>query len=75
MRWTHTHTIISNNDTRHRKGFLLLPKTINNETRWLEFAKWTEIYRCGNAPYVGYFSGWELLCWGHFFKNGYNEYN
>jgi hypothetical protein len=27
---------------RERTGFLFFPKTINNETRWLEFARWEE---------------------------------
>ena len=29
-------------DTRIKSKFLLFPKTINNGTRWLERAKWTE---------------------------------
>lgn len=31
-------------DTRIRKGFLLFPKKIGNEIRWLETAKWKERY-------------------------------
>lgn len=30
-------------DKRKRKTFLIFPKTINNECRWLEFAEWEEI--------------------------------
>jgi len=29
-------------DTRVQKGFLLLPKRIDNETRWMEYAEWKE---------------------------------
>jgi hypothetical protein len=29
-------------EIRIRSGFLVLPSTIGNETRWLEFAKWKE---------------------------------
>lgn len=32
------------NDKRIRSGFLFLPKCINGETRWLEFAYWEEMY-------------------------------
>jgi hypothetical protein len=31
-------------DTRVREGFLMLPKLIGNELRWLERAAWVEIY-------------------------------
>jgi hypothetical protein len=44
--------------TRARKAFLILPKTINGETRWMEWATWSE--RDYNRP--GYF-GWKPLCW------------
>ena len=29
-------------DFRDRGAFLFFPKTINGQTRWLEFATWTE---------------------------------
>lgn len=29
-------------DTRERSGFLFFPKTINYETRWLEWARWEQ---------------------------------
>jgi hypothetical protein len=34
----------SRGKVRFRAGFLLFPKTINKETRWLEFARWVEIF-------------------------------
>jgi hypothetical protein len=41
-------------DERRRKGFLLLPKTIAGETRWLEWAEWVErlcpMYRTVEDP-------------------------
>ena len=45
-------------DTRTRKAFLILPKTIDGETRWLEWAVWTE--RNYNRP--DYF-GWKPVSW------------
>jgi hypothetical protein len=33
-----------NHTIRHRRMFLLFRKKINHETRWLEFASWTEEY-------------------------------
>lgn len=38
-------------DIRIRKGFLLLPKTINGETRWLKWAVWKEEYIGGALSY------------------------
>ena len=29
-------------DKRERRGFLFLPRTINEKTRWLEWAVWEE---------------------------------
>ncbi len=34
-------------DCRQRAGFLWLPKEINDEIRWLEFAFWTEQLKSG----------------------------
>lgn len=31
-------------DVRERCGFLLMPRTIGGETRWLEWAKWEEVW-------------------------------
>ena len=30
--------------TRIRSGFLWIPKTLGNETRWMEHATWEEVY-------------------------------
>ena len=43
------------NTLRKRCGFLLLPLTIEGETRWLEFAFWAERWRGKN--------GWEVAYW------------
>jgi hypothetical protein len=40
MRWTNKEPLI--NDKRIKSKFLLFPKTINEETRWLERADWIE---------------------------------
>lgn len=42
MRWKHNNTEIG--DKRTRKKFLLLPKTIVHETRWLEQTEFEEEY-------------------------------
>ncbi len=31
-------------DTRIVKGFLLFPKTLNNQTRWFETVMWEQVY-------------------------------
>ena len=41
MRWMKTEL----HDTRRRSGFLLLPKCIRKQWRWLEMATWSEAYR------------------------------
>jgi len=41
-------------DERERNKFLLLPRRIAGETRWLERAKWLEYHN-------GF--GWMGLCW------------
>jgi hypothetical protein len=41
-------------DRRVRKGFLWLPKTIENQRRWLERAKWVEEYDMVH---------WVPVCW------------
>lgn len=38
MRWK----LSPEESTRFRRAFLLLPKTINRECRWLEIAEWRE---------------------------------
>ena len=45
-------------DVRTRRGFLLLPKMIRDEIRWLEHATWRETY------YIGYlWAGWLPFEW------------
>lgn len=45
---------------RHRTGFLIFPRTIGRETRWLERAQWTQRY---DPSFYG--NGWEDWQWGH----------
>lgn len=40
-------------DIRIKSGFLFLPRTINHEERWLEFAMWIQEY-----VHYGYDSLW-----------------
>jgi len=43
--------------TRIKKGFLLFPKNINGEIRWLEFAKWEQKvieFMCENNVVLGW---------------------
>ncbi len=47
MRWFRP----KENTYRTRKGFLLFPKTLDGETRWLEYTQW--IQRFVNWPYYG----------------------
>lgn len=42
MRWTFNTEKLGNK--RIRKGFLLFPKCMGNELRWLEHAKWEQEY-------------------------------
>lgn len=46
-------------DARTRRGFLILPKKIGNEWRWLEWAIWRE--RLASNPYQ---YEWIPLWWG-----------
>jgi hypothetical protein len=41
MRWT-SNPNPKEGDLRVRKGFLIFPKCIAGETRWLEYAIWRE---------------------------------
>lgn len=43
-------------DTREQEKFLLLPKRIWNEVRWLEVARWREVYD-------GYSKQWKCNAW------------
>lgn len=42
MRWDVSKP--GHNSGRIKSGFLFFPKKINNEWRWLERAKWQQIY-------------------------------
>jgi hypothetical protein len=47
---------------RTRKKFLLFPKTINNERRWLEYAEWEEYW--DYIPFEGgCYSSWIAIEW------------
>ena len=43
---------------RERRAFLFIPRTINEETRWLEHAIWHEIKIKTNDEYI-----WEVTHW------------
>lgn len=51
-------------ETRMRFAFLLFPKTLNGETRWLCFARWEERYVPAMIPIMPFarLGGW---AWGH----------
>lgn len=55
MRWVRKNKKRYHGDTRIKSGFLFFPKTIHNETRWLEHATWTERFTSG--------SSWESCFW------------
>lgn len=38
---------------RIRKGFLFMPRTIDGETRWLEWAKWWQESRVAGTSMMG----------------------
>lgn len=44
---------------RERTWFLIFPKTINGETRWLEKATWTEKYHIGWDGGFWFFDSWK----------------
>jgi len=44
-------------------GFLLLPKRIGNETRWLEDAIWEETKTIGWTPHGGSSKEWQAIKW------------
>jgi len=56
MRWK--KKIISRNSRRVIKKFLFLPKTINKETRWLEFVEYIQEY-----TFVTFGDGSSILKW------------
>lgn len=58
MRWTN----YAPGDYREKTRFLLFPKTIGYETRWLEVATWEEKYNPCNE-YNSLFSNWVPTKW------------
>jgi hypothetical protein len=46
-------------ETRTRRAFLLLPRTIGGELRWLERAVWIEVY----SPNWGSMQDWKPVRW------------
>ena len=61
MKWFPADNRPRPGDKRVKTRFLLFPKTINGERRWLETATWTEYLW---AHWDG--SVWEDLCWGEY---------
>ena len=47
-------------ESRTMRKFLLFPKTINSETRWLETATWVEMYTPGDFGIIS----WTDVRWG-----------
>lgn len=60
-------------ETRKRRKFLWWPKTINGETRWLEVARWEEVYgrdyppdhpdACDQPRLMAVERGWNAFRW------------
>ena len=57
MRWPET-PIPKRGDTRTRRGFLIIPRCIAGQWRWLEYAVWEQVFF---SVYSG--SGWEDRRW------------
>lgn len=52
-----------NGDIIIRKKFLFFPKTIKNETRWLEFAEWKKIFVCYPSNHWENPAYWSAIEW------------
>lgn len=61
MRWIHK-PYPKGGDSRERAAFLIFPKRIDMETRWLEVAHWRELYDLG-PPMLGGLEGWHPVEW------------
>ena len=59
MRWKKEKT--KDGETRIINKFLIFPKTINRETRWLEKASWVEKWGYWGAAEDG--PGWAYIDW------------
>jgi hypothetical protein len=64
MRWNNKECRVPQpGDDRSKSRFLLFPKRIGNETRWLERAVWTEKARIVRRPMEGAPEGIPVLIW------------
>lgn len=67
MRWgSRKLKVVKTGDRVTKKSFLFFPKTINNQTRWLEFATYEQEFRKGgteNKVDGGWGSRWESSHW------------
>lgn len=53
-------------ETRIRKAFLIFPRTIHNEMRWLEIVSWEEEFHVSSSSIIDSGGGvgyWESLRW------------
>lgn len=61
MRWTEKpYAKPIEGNCRIRSGFLFLPLCALGEWRWLEQAKWEELYY---GPSYDYLGGWAMVRW------------
>ena len=58
MKFKHAPKNAKEGDKRIRRGFLIFPKQLEYETRWLEVATWEEELKSGYE-----FSWWEATRW------------
>jgi hypothetical protein len=66
MKWN--HKIFTHGEARRRRAFLFFPKTIENQTRWFEFATWQENFRVSicdtmRGKYKSSNGYWEEIRW------------
>jgi len=50
-------------DQRECSAFLFFPKTINGETRWLERARWLQVYTQEEDDLGPYCGRWSAIRW------------
>ena len=62
MRWKAKREL-QHGDKRIRTKFLLLPKKIDYEVRWLEFAKWEERFTAKWYEEDSYIYEWKAFRW------------
>ena len=51
------------NDTRMKRAFLVVPKTIDDEVRWFEIAAWEEVYQRICTGEKSYYCVWLPTRW------------